>query len=108
MTSTSASPQSALPPWDQNNACPFCKHRVSAGPEGLSIGDRGSRTDMICSALIHQAKILAQAGIVEQVRKGLAIICAAVAFDRIRHVSEFLLTECCADSTTPCEDNENG
>ena len=63
---------------------------------------------MICSALIHQAKILAQAGIVEQVRKGLSIICAAVAFDRIRHVSEFLLTECCADSTTPCEDNENG
>ncbi len=81
---------------------------VSAGPEGLSIGDRGSRTDMIGSALTHHAKFLAQAGMVEQVRKGLSIICAAVAYDQIRHVSEFLLTECCAGSTTPCEDNEHG
>jgi ArsR family transcriptional regulator len=81
---------------------------VSARPEGLSIGDRGSRKDVIGSALTHHAKFLAQAGMVEQVCKGLSIICTAVAYDQIRHVSEFLLTECCAGSTTSFEDNEHG
>jgi DNA-binding transcriptional ArsR family regulator len=77
---------------------------VRAGPEGLSIGDLGSRTGVTGSTLTHHIKILAQTEMVEQVRKGRSIICAAVAYDQIRHLSEFLLTECCADSTTPCED----
>jgi DNA-binding transcriptional ArsR family regulator len=76
---------------------------VRAGPDGLSIGELGERTGVTGSTLTHHVKILAHAGMVEQIRKGRSIICAAVAYDQIRHLSEFLLTECCADSTTPCE-----
>ena len=81
---------------------------VRAGPDGLSIGELGSRTGVTGSTLTHHVKILAQAGMVLQVRKGRSIICAAVAYDQIRHLSEFLLTECCADSTSPCEDHDHG
>ena len=63
---------------------------VRAGAEGLSI-ETGS-------TLTHHMKILAQAGLVTQARQGRSIICAAVAFDELRDVSNFLLSECCADS----------
>jgi len=81
---------------------------VRAGPEGLSIGNLGSRTGVTGSTLTHHVKILAQAGIIDQVRKGRSIICAAAAYDLVSHLSKFLLTECCADSTTPCENHEHG
>ena len=42
-------------------------------------------------------KILAQAGLVTQSRQGRQIICAAVAYDELRALSQFLLRECCAD-----------
>lgn len=70
---------------------------VRAGPEGLSIGELGTRSGVTGSTLTHHMKILAQAGLVTQERKGRSIICAAVAYDELRHLSEFLLRECCAD-----------
>jgi ArsR family transcriptional regulator len=81
---------------------------VRAGPDGLSIGDLGARTGVTGSTLTHHVKILAQAGMVEQMRKGRSIICAAVALEQVKHLSQFLLTECCADSATPCEDHDHG
>jgi DNA-binding transcriptional ArsR family regulator len=80
---------------------------VRAGPEGLSIGNLGSRTGVTGSTLTHHVKILAQAGMIEQVRRGRSIICAA-AYDPVSHLSKFLLTECCADSTTLYENHEHG
>lgn len=80
---------------------------VRAGPEGLSIGDLGVRTGVTGSTLTHHVKVLAAAGLVEQTRKGRSIICAAVAYDQVRSLSEFLLTACCADSTTPCKDHSH-
>ena len=71
---------------------------VRAGPEGLSIGDLGHRTGVTGSTLTHHMKILTQAGLVTQTRQGRSIICAAVAYDRIDALSEFLLSECCADT----------
>lgn len=73
---------------------------VRAGDEGLTIGELGQRTGVTGSTLTHHMKILMQAGLVTQEKQGRSIICAAVAFDEVRALSEFLLKECCADSTT--------
>ncbi|RKF14085.1 transcriptional regulator [Roseovarius spongiae] len=70
---------------------------VRAGPEGLSIGDLGARAGVAGSTLTHHMKILSQAGLVRQERRGRSIICAAVAYTELRHLSDFLLRECCAD-----------
>ncbi|MEO0751831.1 MAG: metalloregulator ArsR/SmtB family transcription factor [Pseudomonadota bacterium] len=71
---------------------------VRAGPDGLSIGVLGERTGVTGSTLTHHMKILSQAGLVTQEKRGRSIICAAVAYDELRTLSQFLLKECCADS----------
>jgi DNA-binding transcriptional ArsR family regulator len=80
---------------------------VRAGPEGVSIGELGKRSGITGSTLTHHMKILAQAGLVTQSRQGRSIICAAVAFDEIRTLSNFLLQECCADSVSPAQDHDH-
>lgn len=80
---------------------------VRAGPDGLSIGDLGARSGVTGSTLTHHVKVLATANLVTQARQGRSIICAAIAYDQVRALSEFLLTACCADSTTPCEDHDH-
>ncbi|WP_299553740.1 helix-turn-helix transcriptional regulator [uncultured Tateyamaria sp.] len=79
---------------------------VRAGPDGLSIGMLGDRSGVTGSTLTHHVKILASAGLVTQARQGRSIICAAVAFDEVQDLSNFLLTECCAD--TPHSDHDHG
>jgi len=81
---------------------------VRAGPEGLSIGELGARTGVTGSTLTHHVRVLAQAGLVTQERRGRSVICAAVAYDELRTLSEFLLRECCADSDRPGKDHEHG
>ena len=71
---------------------------VRAGPAGLAIGELGARTGITGSTLTHHMKLLAAAGLVDQVRDGRRIICIAAAFERVQAMSEFLLKECCADS----------
>ncbi len=78
---------------------------VRAGPEGLSIGDLGERSGVTGSTLTHHVKLLAQAGLVVQTRQGRQIICAAVAYDTVEALSEFLLTACCADAEDTEQDN---
>ncbi|UWR25582.1 helix-turn-helix domain-containing protein [Sulfitobacter sp. S223] len=78
---------------------------VRAGPSGLSIGSLGDVTGVTGSTLTHHMKILAAAGLVEQTRQGRSIICAAIAYERVRSLSHFLLTECCADAEIPCPDH---
>lgn len=70
---------------------------VRAGPDGLSIGELGTRSGITGSTLSHHVKILTGAGLVAQQRKGRSIICAAVAYAELEHLSTFLLRECCAD-----------
>lgn len=72
---------------------------VRAGTDGLSIGELGTRTGVTGSTLTHHMKILSQAGLVTQEKRGRSIICAAVAFDELHALSEFLIKECCADVT---------
>ncbi len=70
---------------------------VRAGPNGLNISTLGARAGLTGSTLTHHIKILVQAGLVTQARQGRHIICAAVAFDRVQALAQFLLNECCAD-----------
>lgn len=79
---------------------------VRAGTEGLAIGELGARCGVTGSTLTHHVKILAQAGLVTQTRAGRSIICAAVAFDEVRSLSQYLLRECCAD--TPDGEHHHG
>lgn len=81
---------------------------VRAGPEGLSIGELGRRAGVTGSTLTHHMKILAQAGLVHQQRQGRSIICAAVAWDELEALSDFLLRECCADTDHPHPEHTHG
>lgn len=81
---------------------------VRAGPDGLSIGALGERTDVTGSTLTHHLKLLTAAGLVKQERQGRSTICAAVAYAEIEALANFLLTECCADATAPCKDHVHG
>lgn len=71
---------------------------VRAGPEGLSIGELGDRTGVSGSTLTHHMKILLQAGLVAQAKKGRQIICVGAAYERVKALSDYLLKECCADA----------
>lgn len=81
---------------------------VRAGPAGLSIGELGKRTGVTGSTLTHHLKLLAAAGLVQQERQGRSIICAAVAYEEVQALAQFLLTECCADAPTPCTEHDHG
>lgn len=71
---------------------------VRAGPEGLAIGELGERSGVTGSTLTHHMKILSVAGLVTQVKHGRQIICAAVAYDEVQALADFLLEECCVDA----------
>ena len=81
---------------------------VRAGPVGLTIGELGERCGVTGSTLTHHLKLLATAGLVRQERQGRSTICAAVAYEEIQALADFLLKECCADSVIPCEDHPHG
>ena len=72
---------------------------VRSGPDGLSIGELGHATGITGATLTHHVKFLTLAGLVNQAKKGRSIICAAVAYDTVKQLSAFLLSECCADAT---------
>ncbi|MGI9393453.1 MAG: ArsR/SmtB family transcription factor [Boseongicola sp.] len=80
---------------------------VRAGPEGLSIGELGVRSGVSGSTLTHHMKILAAAGLVQQIRDGRRIICIGAAYDEMRALSDYLLNECCADSAQPHQGHEH-
>lgn len=76
---------------------------VRAGPEGLSMGDLGARVGLGGSTLTHHLKLLTAAGLVTQARQGRQVICAAVAYDELRTLSDYLLQECCTDAPRTME-----
>ena len=81
---------------------------VRGGHLELSLGLLGKRASVTVSTLTHHMKILTQSGLVEQRKEGRNIICATIAFDKVQDLSRFLLNECCADITTPCDEQSNG
>lgn len=81
---------------------------VRAGPDGLSIGALGKRAGVSGSTLTHHLKLLAATGLVKQTRAGRSTICAAVAYEEVQALAQFLLQECCADGERPDEDHQHG
>lgn len=81
---------------------------VRAGPEGIPIGVLGQRSGITGSTLTHHMKVLAQAGLVTQVKQGRSIICAAAAYPQMKALSDFLMSECCADACHPHEEHDHG
>lgn len=72
---------------------------VRAGPEGLTIGALGERSGVRGSTLTHHLKILAQAGLICQSRQGRSIVCVGASYADVRRLSDYLLSQCCADAT---------
>jgi len=81
---------------------------VRAGVDGLSIGTLGARSGITGSTLTHHMKILAQAGLVRQTRQGRSIICAAADYAEMEALSDFLLSECCADADHCHREHDHG
>lgn len=81
---------------------------VRAGPAGLSIGALGRRSGVTGSTLTHHMKILSSAGLVSQTRQGRSIICAAVAYDQLHSLADFLVNACCADASDAGEVHDHG
>ena len=81
---------------------------VRAGPRGLSIGELGKRSGVTGSTLTHHMRILAQADLVSQQKQGRSIICVGAAYPQVRALSEFLLTECCADASAQDQGHDHG
>lgn len=70
---------------------------VRSGPDGLSMGELGARTGVTGSTLTHHLKILAAAGLVNQEKRGRSIICSGADMTTMQALSDYLLSECCAD-----------
>ena len=79
------------------------KALVRSGPAGLTIEALGERAGVTGSTLTHHLRILTQAGLVRQER---STICAAAAYEEVRALSDFLLTQCCADCPG-CSEHED-
>jgi len=75
------------------------KTLVRAGEAGLSIGELGARCGVTGSTLTHHMRILTGAGLTRQVKSGRQVICVAASYHEVRALSEYLLRECCADTT---------
>ena len=70
---------------------------VRSGGKGLPVGKVAERTGVTGSTLTHHLRLLAQAGLVRQTKEGRQILCS-IDHDAVRRLSEYLLSECCADS----------
>tara|TARA_B100000787_G_C16080947_1_gene244386 strand:+ start:381 stop:725 length:345 start_codon:yes stop_codon:yes gene_type:complete len=81
---------------------------VRAGPVELSIAELDKRSGVTGFTLTHHMKILSSAGLVAQSRQGRSIICAAVAYDQLSNLSDFLLNASCADVRDGATDHGHG
>ena len=70
---------------------------VRAGEAGLGVGEIQERTAIPASTLAHHLGFLAAGGLVEQERRGRAVINRA-AYHRLEALAAFLLEACCADA----------
>ena len=75
---------------------------VSAGPAGIPSGTLGERSGVTGSTLTHHVRVLTQAGLVHRVKRGRSVICAAAAYPKVRALSAYLLSECCASAESEC------
>lgn len=70
---------------------------VRAGTEGLTVGEIQERVALPASTLAHHLRFLAAGGLIEQERRGRAVVSRA-AYRRLESLAAFLLDECCTDA----------
>lgn len=80
---------------------------VRAGKEGLPMGELGAAVGISGSVLTHHLRQLVGAGLVTQTRDGRRILCR-VDFDAVQDLSDFLISECCADQDAPIKGTAHG
>lgn len=73
------------------------RHLVRAGGKGRSIGELGEAVGLSGATLTHHVRALSHAGLVTRKKEG-RLVRVAVDYARIRALSDYLLSECCADS----------
>ena len=73
---------------------------VRAGHEGLTVGEIQERVGLPASTLAHHLRFLTAGGLIEQQKRGRAVINTA-AFEHVEALAAFLLCECCADAENP-------
>ena len=69
---------------------------VRAGGEGRSIGELGQAVGLSGATLTHHVNALVQAGLVSRNKEGRSVR-IIVDYERVRALSDYLLSECCAD-----------
>ena len=75
---------------------------VRAGEAGLPVGRLQDKLKIAPSTLSHHVKTLVTAGLISQVREATTLTCHAN-YDVMRGLVNFLVAECCADSSE-CKD----
>jgi ArsR family transcriptional regulator, arsenate/arsenite/antimonite-responsive transcriptional repressor len=77
---------------------------VTAGPEGLRVGEIGAHLGLAASTLAHHLSTLVDAGLVVQDKQGREVF-NRVDYPAMRGVLGFLTAECCAGlARDPAED----
>ncbi|EBA02959.1 hypothetical transcriptional regulator, ArsR family protein [Rhodobacterales bacterium HTCC2150] len=67
---------------------------VKAGRDGLTIGQIKDELGLAASTLAHHLRMLVEAGLVTQEKKGRDVVCR-VAFAEMDRIIGFLTAECC-------------
>ncbi|MBN9262942.1 MAG: helix-turn-helix transcriptional regulator [Hyphomicrobium sp.] len=71
---------------------------VRAGDNGMSVGRLQARLDIAGSTLSHHLKTMLIVGLVTQERQSTTLICRAN-YDVMRGLLDFLVAECCVETT---------
>jgi len=71
---------------------------VRAGAAGLAVGRLQDKLKIAPSTLSHHIKTLMVVGLINQVRDATTLVCHAN-FDVMRGLVEFLVAECCTETT---------
>jgi ArsR family transcriptional regulator len=71
---------------------------VRAGDAGMPVGKLQSKLDLAASTLSHHLKSLLVVDLITQERQATTLICRAN-YDVMRGLVDFLVAECCAEST---------
>lgn len=74
---------------------------VQAGPEGLAVGEIGTRLKLPGATLSNHLNVLRRAGLVHDVREGRSIRCRAD-YARMNALLAFLTENCCGSDAGPC------
>ena len=78
---------------------------VRAGPDGLSVGQLKQRLEIPASTLAHHLRMLIDGGLITQQKQGRSVINRA-RFEYIEELANFLLQECCSESSCSAGSND--